>query len=57
MSKSSTSWAISRRIVGGVRIPISEDNFLYSAFLDFALQYNISNENRLTLVDILIEKE
>jgi hypothetical protein len=37
------------------RIPVA--SFLYSAFLDFALQYNIANENRLTLVDILIEKE
>jgi len=31
--------------------------FLYSSFLDFALQYNIANDNRLILVDIFIEKE
>jgi len=31
--------------------------FLNSSFLDFALQYNISNDNRLILVDIFIEKE
>ena len=31
--------------------------FLYSSFLDFALQYNISNDNRLILVDIFIQKE
>jgi hypothetical protein len=31
--------------------------FLNSSFLDFALQYNISNDNRLILVDIFIGKE
>jgi hypothetical protein len=34
-----------------------EEYFLNSSFLDFGLQYNISNVNRLILVDIFIEKE
>jgi hypothetical protein len=35
----------------------SQGNISSSAFLDFPLQYNISNDNRLILVDISIEKE
>ena len=33
------------------------DFFLNSSFLDFFLQYNITNDNRLIIVDIFIEKE
>ena len=33
------------------------DFFLNSSFLDFALQYNISNVNRLIPIDIFIQKE
>jgi len=47
-----------RRIaVGGSRKRFSASFFLYSSFLDFALQYNIASGNRLILVDIFIQKE
>jgi hypothetical protein len=35
----------------------SRNSSLYRSFLDFFLQYNIANDNRLILVDIFIEKE
>jgi len=37
--------------------PRIAEYFLYSSFLDFALQYNISNDNRLILVDVSVPKE
>jgi len=37
--------------------PFFNSFFLYSSFLDFALLYNISNDNRLIFVDIFIGKE
>jgi hypothetical protein len=40
--------------VGEVHRRFSENSFLKSSFLDFALQCNISNVNRLILVDIFI---
>ncbi len=43
--------------MGDICILIPVDIFLKSAFLDFALEYDISNDNRLILVDILIGEE
>jgi hypothetical protein len=41
----------------GKQVSMMQYCFLYSSFLDYPLQYNITDDNRLILVDIFIGKE